>query len=223
LIVTPQKSPSAAEPASSLSSDQTTQDSSWIVLAHLLRPQGRKGEILAELLTDFPERFSSNPRVFLAPPDFSGSESAARLATVTDFWLPVGKNQGRIVLHFAGIDSITLAESLANLDVIVPSDERLELEDDATYISDLIGCTLYDHADPQVTVSLGVVTDVHFATTPDGSRRLEDAAPILALETPAGDEILVPFVKAFLIELDPAAKRIDMTLPAGLADVNRSK
>jgi len=135
----------------------------------------------------------------------------------------MGRNQGRIVLHLAGIDSITQAETLSGLDVIVPAAERLELEDDATYISDLIGCMLFDHADPLVTIALGVVTDVYFATTPDGGRRLEDAAPILAVETPAGDEVLVPFVKAFLIELDPAARRIDMNLPPGLADVNRSE
>lgn len=212
---------SKPEPASSPSSDQTTQDLRWIVLAHLLRPQGRKGEILAELLTDFPERFSSTPRVFLAPENFAGPESDARLAEVLDFWLPVGKNSGRIVLHFAGIDSISQAETLAGLDVLVPASERLELEDDASYVSDLVGCLLYDHAAGPVTNALGVVTDVHFATTPDGNRRLEEVAPLLAVETPDGDEILVPFVKAFLIEVDTEARRIDMNLPTGLAEVNR--
>jgi 16S rRNA processing protein RimM len=213
---------STPEPASSQNSDQTTQDPQWIVLAHLLRPQGRKGEILADLLTDFPEQFSSSPRVFLAPEHFAGPESDARIAEVRDFWLPVGKNSGRIVLHLAGIDSINQAETLGGLDVIVPASELPELEDDAEYISDLVGCTLFDHANPEVTLALGTVTDVHFATTPDGSRRLEEAAPLLAVETPSGDEILVPFVKAFLISVDTDAKRIDMNLPAGLSESQKN-
>lgn len=214
---------SKSEPASSHSSDQTTQDpnSKWMVVAHLLRPQGRKGELLADLLTDFPEQFDTNSRVFLAPENFAGSESDARTAEISDFWLPVGKNSGRIVLHFAGIDSINLAEALAGLDVIVPSSERPELEDDASYVSDLIGCTLFDHANSEVTIALGVVTDVHFPTTPDGTRRLEEAAPLLSVETSDGDEILIPFAKAFLIKVDTEALRIDMNLPIGLADVNR--
>src|SRR5580704_14498206 len=95
----------------------------WIVLAHLLRPQGRKGELLAELFTDFPERFDDNPRVFLAKPNFAGSESDTRAITVVNHWLPVGRNHGRIVLHFQAIDSINDAEKLEGLDVLVPAEE----------------------------------------------------------------------------------------------------
>jgi len=193
----------------------------WVVLAQLLRPQGRKGEILAELFTDFPERFDTQKRVFLAKPGFTGPESGARVAEVAAYWLPVGKNAGRIVLHFAGIDSINAAEPLSGLEVIVPETERVELEDDANYISDLIGCTVVDLAVPDHPVTVGTVTDVHFATTPDGGRRLDEAAPLLAVETAEGDEVLVPFVKAFIHSLDPEHKRIEMSLPPGLLEVNR--
>ncbi len=191
----------------------------WVILASILRPQGRKGEVLAELLTDFPERFEGEPRVFLAKPGYDGPESAARPATVIGFFLPVGKNNGRIVLHFAGIDSINAAETLAGLEVIVPHHERLEPEEDASYISDLLECAVYDVArEPHLLV--GTVDDVHLPTTPDGSRRLDDAAPLLAVLTPEGEEILIPFVKAWLVEIDPDAKRILMRLPEGLIEVN---
>jgi 16S rRNA processing protein RimM len=200
---------------------QASQTTRWVVLAHLLRPQGRKGEILAELLTDFPERFDERSRVFLAPPGFTGDETGARPAEIAAFWLPVGRNQGRVVLHLAGIDSINDAEPLCGLEVVVPISERHALDEDASYIDDLIGCTLFDLAQPGDPVAVGIVTDVHFATTPDGGRRLEEAAPLLAVETAVGDEVLVPFVKAFLVSLDPAHKRIEMTLPPGLIDVNR--
>src|SRR5258706_11358811 len=93
--------------------EMTQSTPGWIVLAHLLRPQGRKGEVLAELLTDFPERFEGQSRVFLAAPGFEGEESEARSAEVVGFWLPVGRNEGRVVLQFAGIDTISDAESIA--------------------------------------------------------------------------------------------------------------
>ena len=120
----------------------TKSSPSWLVLAHLLRPQGRKGEVLAELSTDFPERFEEHKRVFLARPGFAGEASEARSTEVVSFWLPVGKNEGRIVLQFAGVDTISEAELIAGLEVIVPYEERLPLDDDATYISELIGCTV---------------------------------------------------------------------------------
>jgi 16S rRNA processing protein RimM len=189
----------------------------WIVLAHLLRPQGRKGEVLAELFTDFPERFDDQKRVFLAAPGFSGNEAEARAAEVVAFWLPVGKNEGRVVLQFAGIDTISDAELVAGQDVLVPHEERLALDDGSVYISELIGCTVYDGSLP-----VGVVEDVQFAMTADGGRRLEDAAPLLSVKSPEGDEVLIPFAKAFLVWVDTEAKRIEMTLPAGLIEVNRT-
>jgi len=197
--------------------------SQWIVLAQTLRPQGRKGELLAELFTDFPDRFSRQPRVWLAPAGFADSPAAAapdatstlQLAEVASFWLPVGRNAGRIVLHFAGVDSIEQAEALANKEVLIPLAERTPLDDDAAYISDLIGCTVTDR-----DRLLGTVTSVDFPTTPDGTRHLDDAAPLLVLTSPTGDEILIPFARAYLLSLDTAAKSISMSLPEGLAEVN---
>jgi len=214
--------------------------SQWIVLARILRPQGRKGEVLADLFTDFPERFRRQPRVWLAPQGFADSPAAdqiagdptptdpasdiptpitpiasARVAEVASHWLPVGRNAGRIVLHFTGIDSIEQATHLAGYEVLVPLAERTPLDDDAAYISDLIGCTVYDRGQP-----IGTVAGIQFPTTPDGARRLDDAAPLLVLTSPSGDELLVPFARAFLVELDPAAKSIRMALPEGLAELN---
>ncbi len=189
----------------------------WIVLAHLLRPQGRKGEVLAELFTDFPERFENQKRVFLAVPGFEGEPTEARQAEVVAFWLPVGKNEGRVVLQFAGIDTISDAETLAGQDVLVPHEERLPLDDESVYISELIGCTIYNDTAP-----VGVVEDVQFAMTADAGRRLDDAPPLLAVTSAEGDEVLIPFAKAFLVAVDIGAKRIDMKLPEGLIEVNRS-
>jgi 16S rRNA processing protein RimM len=194
--------------------------SQWIVLAQILRPQGRKGEVLADLLTDFPERFTSHPHVWLAPSGFADEPNpgvSVLPVEVTSHWLPVGRNAGRIVLHFAGVESIEQAEELAGKEIVVPLTERLPLDGDAAYISDLVGCTVCDN-----DRTLGVVDSVEFPATPDGLRRLEDAAPLLSVKTPSGEEILIPFANAYLLHLDVASKSIRMSLPEGLAEINQS-
>ncbi len=190
--------------------------SNWVVLAHLLRPQGRNGELLAELHTDFPERFKDNRRVFLAASNFNGLSTEAKQAEVTDYWLPQGKNQGRVVLKLAGVDSISAAEGLGGLEVIVPLEERVPLEDEANYISDLVGCTVFDGA-----TAVGIIENIQFTTTPDGLRRLEEVAPMLVVRSPEGDEVLVPFAKDFLVRVSAEDRRVEMILPQGLLDVNR--
>ena len=59
-------------------------------------------------------------------------------------------HKGGVVLHFAGVDSISAAETLAGLIVAIPRAERAALAEDEVYIGDLIGCTLVDvgGADP---------------------------------------------------------------------------
>ncbi len=199
------------------------QNISWTVLAHLLRPQGRKGEILAELLTDFPARFHEFPDVFLAKPAYEGPESGTRAMKISGFWLPVGRNQGRIVLTLAGVESIEAAEIVAGIDVIVPTSTRVELSEDEEYIDDLIDCDVFDLAGGTPSDPVGRVTGVDFPTTPDGARRIEQAAPLLTVETELGEEILIPFVQSFLISLSVAEKRIEMRLPLGLLDLNRPR
>lgn len=185
------------------------------VLAHLLRPQGRKGELLAELLTDFPDRFTGRKDLYLAPTGFRGELTEARPVHVVSSWLPVGKNRGRIVLQLQGIDTITDAETVAGLDVVVPQDGRMPLDDDSTYVSDLVGCAVFDEE-----TEIGEVTGVEFPASSDGTR-LDDVPSLLEVRSPDGDEILVPFVKAFLKSIDLDGRRIVLELPDGLLDVNR--
>lgn len=188
----------------------------WTVLAHLLRPQGRKGEVLAELLTDFPERFADRPDVYLARPASDGAHHILRTATITGYWLPVGRNHGRVVLTLEEIGSIESAEALAGLDVVIAAEARIELEDDTEYISDLVGCEVYDR-----DRLVGQVTGVDFAMSPDGNRRLADAAPLLTVQNASGEEVLIPYVQQFLVGVRVEEKRIDMTLPEGLIELNR--
>ncbi len=181
----------------------------WVTLAHLLRPQGRKGEVLAELLTDFPERFADRSGISLRKQD--GSTTAA---TIEAHWLPVGKNAGRVVLKFTGTDSINDAEGLAGLDVVVPLEQRAALDEDEQYIADLVGCTLVD-----AEHVVGIVEDIHFPTNAAGAR-LSEAAPLLVVRSAHDDELLIPFAKEWIQSIDTVAKRIEMHLPEGLLEIN---
>ncbi len=169
--------------------------------------------MLADLLTDFPDRFHAPATLFLAPPGFSGA-SGVREVEIASSWLPHGRNAGRIVLGFTNVVSIEEAEHLAGLDVVVPGTDRLPLSDDSVYTSDLMGCTVFDRGIP-----VGIVRDVQFMTTADGKRRLDDAAPLLIVELASG-EALIPFVKQFLVKVDTAEKAVLMNLPEGLLDLN---
>ena len=120
----------------------------WAWLARIRRPQGRKGEVFADILTDFPDRFSERPNLWLiADPESPRTKSnpAPAAAELTNHW----PHKGGIVLHFAGVDSISAAELLAGKIVAIPQSERAPLPEDEVYIADLIGCALVDVAGPE--------------------------------------------------------------------------
>lgn len=172
----------------------------WTILARLIRPQGRHGEILADILTDFPERFADRRNLALLASETS--PEALRGVQLERHWL----HKGRVVLKFAGIDSISDAESLRGLLVAIPASERVALTDGSCYIGDLIGCEVIDLN--AAATAIGIVEDV------------DPNAGLLQLKTPSGGEMLVPFAKAYLVTMDIAGKRIEMRLPEGLLDIN---
>jgi len=199
------------------SSDQATPR--WVALARLLRPQGRRGELLSDLLTDLdPDvQFAAGRQVALAAATASAPVADVVPTTIESFFLPTGKNAGRIVLKLAGCDSISEAELLAGRQLMVPAEELPALDSDTFYVADLIGCTLFNRSTP-----VGTVVDVQFAMSPDGKTRLPEAAPLLGIQltnaSPDDDPILIPFVLAHLVSVDLASKQIHMNLPEGLLD-----
>jgi 16S rRNA processing protein RimM len=200
----------------------------WVWLARIRRPQGRKGEVFADILTDFPEKFTERRRLWLldgrarAGGDKSvraEAETPAREVELLRHWL----HKGGVVLHFSGVDSISEAETLSGLVVAVPVTERVALPEDEVYIGDLIGCVLVDVARAEPVV-VGEIEDVD---------RTAGAVALLVVrgvsasqrgsELPNqqdGGEILIPFAKSYLRRIDLEGKRVEMALPEGLADLN---
>ncbi len=175
----------------------------WVWLARIRRPQGRKGEVFAEILTDFPEKFADRQDLWLLAADASGGPP--RAASLAAHWL----HKGGVVLHFAGVDSISAAEALTGLIVAIPRAERVALAEDEAYIADLIGCTLVDVAGLQ-PATVGMIEDVDC-----------DAGPVaLLIVRGAAGEVLIPFAKRYLKKIDLPARRVDMALPEGLIELN---
>jgi 16S rRNA processing protein RimM len=186
----------------------------WTWLARVRRPQGRKGEVFAELLTDFPEKFSERHHLWLvaeAPQGRGGAAGAhavipaAREVELTAHWL----HKGGIVLHFAGVDSISAAEQLAGRMVAVPRSERAPIAEDEAYIGDLMGCTVVD-VSGAAPVAVGEIEDVDRSAGP---------VALLVIRGAKG-ELLVPFAKSYLRKVDLESRRVEMALPEGLLDLN---
>ena len=183
----------------------------WVWLARIRRPQGRKGEVFADILTDFPEKFADRKQLWLiAEPGSPRAKThpSPVKAELTNHWL----HKGGIVLHFAGVDSISAAEELIGLGGAIPRAERAPLGENEAYIDDLLGCALIDVAG-SAPVVVGEIEDVDKTAGP---------TPLLVVRASVSrdNEILIPFAKSYLRRLDLEGKRVEMALPEGLLDLN---
>jgi 16S rRNA processing protein RimM len=192
--------------------------SDWFPIARLLRPQGRRGELLAEPLSDLPGLFDDHHDVVLAAADAAEPAPGSPTLRIEEHWLPTGKNAGRVVLKLSGCDTISAAEALAGQQLLIARSQLPALDPGTFFVGDLLGCTVYNAGDP-----IGTIVDIEFATAPDGRTRLEDAAPLLAVElaelnarTPPAEPVLIPFVLDWIDSIDIAGRRITMHLPDGL-------
>jgi 16S rRNA processing protein RimM len=177
----------------------------WVTLARLVRPQGRRGELLADILTDFPESFASRKRLFLEPPAGT-SQGQMREAVLEAHWL----HKGRVVLKFAGIDSISAADELRGFSVVIAREERMPLAPDTVYVSDLAGAHVFDLRNGEAE-DVGEIMDV----LPEGI-----GPAMLVVRTPSSSELLIPFVKAYLKRVDLPLRRVEMELPEGLVSID---
>jgi 16S rRNA processing protein RimM len=171
-----------------------------ITVARILRPHGVRGEVAAEILTDFPERLKK-----LKSAELWDGKSDPRRVAIRSCWLSHSRG-GQAIFHFEGSGSITDAEKLAGLEVQIPLADRMPLPSTSYYISDLTGCEVYE----QGASLIGRVRDVQFAGT-----------PLLVVDSAQG-ELLIPLAQEICIHVDTAARRIEVILPEGLRELNQS-
>lgn len=182
-----------------------TEDAEFVTIARVVKTQGRHGEVAATLLTDFPELFETRKKLFALSgtgsiKQSSTAELSRRKLDLDEHWF----HKGMVVLKFAGVDSISDAETLVGSEIQVPRSERAVLGSDEFYVSDLAGCTVTDSGR-----EIGRIKDVQFGS---------GEAPLLVIE--GEKEYLVPFAAAYIEKIALEQKRLEMKLPEGLLELD---
>jgi 16S rRNA processing protein RimM len=181
-----------------------------VTVARVVRPHGLRGEVAAEILTDFPERLTRLKQAYLYDAKKDGAHGSranaelGRRVSVRSCWRSHSRG-GQAIFHFEGADSISDAEKLVGLEVRIPLAERAPLPGGSYYVTDLIGCEVREK-----DAAVGVVRDVEFT----------GGTPLLAVDSPRG-EVLIPLAEEICVNVDLDARRIDVVLPEGLLELNR--
>jgi 16S rRNA processing protein RimM len=169
--------------------------SDLVLIARAVKTHGLKGEVVAELLTDFPERFEDLDEVVLVSP---GGER--KTVIIEEFRF----QKDRVVLKIDGYDGIDAAKELIGYEFAVPESDRVQLEDDEFYDWELEGCT--------VKVGDESIGQVRSVMKTGGTE-------ILVVSDGSGKEKLVPLASDIVLAIDTSAKTIVVDPPEGLLDL----
>ena len=170
----------------------------FISLARVVKTQGRIGEVAVEVHSHVPDRFVVGMKLLAL--DKAGE--SRRELEIQDLW----PHKGLLVLKFAAIDSMSDAAALIGSELQVPLCERAQLEEGWSYVSDLVGCAVFDHGS-----EIGRIEDVRFGA---------GEAPLLILAGSDGKKYDVPFAEAYVEGVDLAGKQLRMSLPEGMLEIN---
>jgi len=170
-----------------------------MAVARIVRPQGRRGEVAADILSDFPERFRHLRRVFVENPG-----QPPEPLDVETVW----PHKGRLVFKFASVDTIDQASRLRGRHVLIPLQERVPLPDHRYYVWELEGCRVVTDRQGE-RQEVGTVTHVE----PTGG------VDLLHVAGPRG-EVLIPLAQAICVHIDPEAGEIVIDPPEDLLEVN---
>ena len=168
-----------------------------VAIARIVKPRGLKGEVVAEILTDFPERFEGLDKVVAVMPDAT-SETGRRELKIEDHWF----QKDRIVLKFVDHDSIEVAETLRGAEICVAEDHAVELQTDEYYDWQLAGCKVE-------TIDGSTIGTVRDLMRTGGTE-------VLVVD---GDkDYLIPFATTICVEVDVENKLIRIDPPDGLLE-----
>jgi 16S rRNA processing protein RimM len=168
-----------------------------LVVGRVARAHGNRGHVIVNPETDFlEERFRVGQTLLVG----AGAATPRRVVAVRF-------HQGRPIVGFEGVTTMTEAEQLAGAELRMPAEALGDLPAGTFYHHDLAGCEVTDRAG----VALGVVTAVEGPM--ERSR--------LVVQGRRG-EIQIPLTDAFCVTVDPAARRIVVDLPDGLVELNET-
>ena len=179
-----------------MSSASKQPDDELIIVARAVRTRGLKGELVADVLTDFPSRFESLKHLFGVAP--GGERKQLELES---YWF----QNARMVLKFSGYDSIDSAKSLVGYEFGVPERERVELAKDEYYDWELEGCLVED----KLGGAIGTVREI----------LRTGGVELLVVENEQRREYLIPMAAPIVTEIDISRKRILIDPPEGLLEL----
>jgi 16S rRNA processing protein RimM len=175
--------------------DEELGDAELVAVARVVKTRGVRGEVAADLLTDFPERFRGLEELIAVTP---GGER--RRLAVEKSWL----HGGRVVLKFEGFDTPEAARELVGFELAVPESEAVKLEEGEFFEWQLAGCRVETVAG----AALGTVAEVlHYG-----------AAPVLVVKDEGGREHLIPMAESICVEINVGEKLIRVDPPEGLIE-----
>jgi 16S rRNA processing protein RimM len=174
-----------------------------------------RGEVAAEVLTDFPSRLKALSSVELRHPSAAAGANAiangVRKVAVLSCKLTASRG-GQALFLFEGCRSIDDAKKLLGMEVQIPLADRLPLPGGSYYVTDLIGCAVRDESGAEI----GKIRDVdHIGESVRG-------APLLVVEDVHGGEMLIPLAQDICVDVNLAGRSVIVRLPQGLSDLNRS-
>ncbi len=167
-----------------------------VAVARVAKPRGVRGEVAADLLTDFPERFKGLEELIAVFPG-----GGRRRLKLEGHWL----HGDRVVLKLEGYDTPEAAAALAGCELAVPESEAVELAEGEFYDWQLEGCRV----ETVEGRAVGAVSEV---------LHTGGEAPVLVIRDEGGRENLVPLAESICVEVDVAARLIRVDAPEGLLE-----
>lgn len=148
----------------------------FFVIGKLRRPHGVSGEILFEMISENPQHFSPGNRVYIGLKKKPFIITALRQSN--KLWL----------ITFEGIETREQAALITNQAMYIREDSLDPLPDDLFYHHEVIGMHVLD----ENGALLGEVKEI----------LVTGANDVYVVNTPTGDEILIPAVKSVIQRMD---------------------
>ena len=171
-------------------------DDDLIVVAHIVKVRGLRGEVVANLLTDFPERFATLTTLIGLP-----GVGEKRSLQIEEQWF----HGDRLVFKFVGFDSIDQAKELVGYDLAIPAADRVELPADHYYEWELVGCQVENLNGGRIGEVKGVLHT--------------GGVELLSVVDETGRDRLIPMVADIVVEVDKGRRLIRVDPPEGLLEL----
>lgn len=164
----------------------------YLAIGSLRRPHGVHGEIIMDVLTDFPERIRPQTIVYVG--------EAHETQTVTRV-RPHGKG---LLLTFNGFDTPETVGRFRNLNVYVKTGDRPMLPEGEYYHHQILGINICD----ETGKPLGLLTDILYTGAND----------VFVVTNENGKEFLLPAIADVIVSIDLEAKMMRVHLLPGLVE-----